>query len=285
MMRRAASLMAMVAVVACAFAQVRREAVRTTIGIEGRAVFRHPAGENVQAVPVDDKAPVVVRIADQTRDGEFVLYDLRFIAQYAGEFDLRDCLRRPDGTPLTNAEPLPVSIGKLLPDDHQGALFEIGGGRLPRLGGYQVVLLVISALWLVVPLVVLARRMARPRPVPPPPDAPPRTLADQLRPLVESAMRGEMSVSDRARLEMLLQAYWRERLGLGAGLDQAGAMSILRAHPEAGELLAMLDHWLHRPRRAGEAEVEVSAELARYRDASPVELASGVAAAASGGHA
>ena len=230
MMRRVASLMAMVVVVACACAQVRREAVRTTIGIEGRAVFRHPVDEKVQAVPVDDKAPIVVRIADRSRDGEYVLYDLRFIAQYAGEFDLRDCLRRPDGTPLTNAEPLPVSIGKLLPDDHQGALFEIGGGRLPRLGGYQVVLLVIGALWLAVPLVV-ARRMARPRPAPPPPVAPPRTLADQLRPLVESAMRGEMSVSDRARLEMLLQAYWRERLGLGAGLDQAGAMSTLRAHP------------------------------------------------------
>ncbi|MBX3401790.1 MAG: hypothetical protein KF699_00100 [Phycisphaeraceae bacterium] len=282
---RAASLIAALMIAACAFAQVRREAVRTTIGIEGRAVFRHPAGEKVQAVPVDDKAPVVVRIADQTRDGEYVLYDLRFIAQYAGEFDLRDCLRRPDGTPLTNAEPLPVSIGKLLPDDHQGALFEIGGGRLPRLGGYQVVLLVIGPLWLAVPLVVLARRMARPRPAPPPRVAPPRTLADQLRPLVESAMRGEMSVPDRARLEMLLQAYWRERLGLGAGLDQAGAMSALRAHPDAGELLAMLDRWLHRPRRAGEAEVEVSAVLARYREARPVDLSSNAAAAAERGRA
>lgn len=285
MTRRLTLILAVLAAGLCAvgaLAQVRREAVRTTIGIEGRAVFRHPASEPVQAVPVDDKAPVVVRIADQTRDGEFVLYDLRFIAQYAGEFDLRDCLRRPDGAPLTNAEPLPVSIGKLLPDDHLGALFEIGGGRLPRLGGYQVALLVIGALWLAVPLVVLARRLMRRRPARPAPEAPPRTLADQLRPLVEMAERGEMSVADRARLEMLLLAYWRERLGLDSGIDQAAAVRALREHAEAGELLATLDRWLHMPHRSDGRIVEVSAVLKRYRDARPVDLSARAVAAAGG---
>lgn len=282
MTRQAAGLIATLVLAACACAQVGREPARTTVGIEGRVVFRHPAAEPVQAVPVNDKAPVFVRIADSTRDGEYVLYDLRFIAQYAGEFDLRDGLRRPDGAPLTNAEPLPVTVGSLLPADHQGALFEVGGGRLPRLGGYQIVLFVIGALWLAAPVAVLVKRISRSRPVPPPPAAPPRTLADQLRPLVESAMSGELSVADRARLEMLLLAHWRERLGLGADIGQAQAMRTLRAHPEAGELLGLLDRWLHKPRRPGEAGIEVSAVLARYRDARPVDTA---IAGAAGGHA
>lgn len=262
-------LAAMLAVTAVA--QARREPVRTTIGIEGRTIFRHPAGEAVQSVPVDDKAPVVVRIAEATRDGDWMLYDLRFIAQYAGEFDLRECLRRPDGAPLTNAEPLPVIVGKLLPDDHQGALFELGGVRVPRLGGYRLALLVIGIVWLAVPIWFIARRLLRKRPpAPPPPDAP-ITLADQLRPLVEAALRGELSTADRARLEMLLLGYWRERLGLG-GVEHAAAVRTMRAHAEAGELLEQLERWLHRPRRADDPAVDVSAMLMRYRDARPVEI-------------
>lgn len=262
-------LAAMLAV--AAVAQARREPVHTTIGIEGRTIFRHPAGEVVQSVPVDDKAPVVVRIAEATRDGDWMLYDLRFIAQYAGEFDLRQCLRRPDGAALTNAEPLPVVVGKLLPDDHQGALFELGGVRVPRLGGYRLALLVIGIVWLAVPVWFIARRLLRKRPpAPPPPDAP-VTLADQLRPLVESALRGELSTGDRARLEMLLLGYWRERLGLG-GVEHAAAVRTMRAHAEAGELLEQLERWLHRPRRADEPAVDVSAMLMRYRDARPVQI-------------
>lgn len=270
MLRVAAFVLAALVAVAAA-AQARREPVRTTIGIEGRTIFRHPAGEVVQSVPVDDKAPVVVRIAEATRDGDWMLYDLRFIAQYAGEFDLRECLRRPDGAPLTNAEPLPVVVGKLLPDDHQGALFELGGVRVPRLGGYRLALLLVGIVWLALPVWFIARRLLRKRPpASPPPDAP-VTLADQLRPLVESALRGELSTADRARLEMLLLGYWRERLGLG-GVEHAAAVRTMRAHAEAGELLEQLERWLHRPRRADDPAVDVSAMLTRYRDARPVQF-------------
>lgn len=270
MLRVAAFVLAALVAVAAA-AQARREPVRTTIGIEGRTIFRHPAGEVVQSVPVDDKAPVVVRIAEATRDGDWMLYDLRFIAQYAGEFDLRECLRRPDGAPLTNAEPLPVVVGKLLPDDHQGALFELGGVRVPRLGGYRLALLLVGIVWLALPVWFIARRLLRKRPpASPPPDAP-VTLADQLRPLVESALRGELSTADRARLEMLLLGYWRERLGLG-GVEHAAAVRTMRAHAEAGELLEQLERWLHRPRRADDPAVDVSAMLTRYCDARPVQF-------------
>lgn len=257
-----------------------RTATESTIGIEGRVIFRHRKGEPVQAVPVDDKAPVVVRIADSTPDGEFVLYDLRFIAQYAGEFDLRDCLRRPDGTPLTDAAALPVSVGKLLPEEHRGELIEAGGAGAPRLGGYRIALIAVGVLWLIPPVWWVVRRLTRKAPPPPPPAVQPVTLADQLRPLVEAAIRGTLSTPQRAELELLLLAYWRERLGMNANaIDHAAAIRKLREHHEAGELLTLLERWLHRPPKQDEV-VDVAAVLERYRAARPIELATpgGVAA-------
>lgn len=249
-----------------------RPAAESTVGIEGRVIFRHPRGEPVQAVPVNDKAPVVVRIAEASPDGEFVLYDIRFIAQYPGEFDLRDCLRLPDGSPLSEAAALPVVVGQLLPEDHQGELIETGSSRLPRLGGYRLALIVIGVLWLVPPLWWIAKKLMRKSPPLSPPVERPATLADQLRPLVEEAIRGTLSVGERARLELMLLAYWRERLGMAAdGLDQAAAIRKLREHAEAGELLTLLERWLHRPPKADEV-VDVAAVLERYRGARPVEL-------------
>jgi len=249
-----------------------RAPIESTIGIEGQLIFRHPRSEPVQAVPVDDKAPVVVRIADSTPDGEFVLYDLRFIAQYAGEFDLRDCLRRPDGAPLTDAAPLPILVGKLLPDDHQGELFEIAGLSLPRLGGYKAVLIVIGAVWLLVPAWFILRRLTRRPPPPPPLPEPPASLADQLRPLVEAAIRGTLSTPERARLELMLLAFWRDRLGLdAAAVDHAASIQKLREHEEAGELLSLLERWLHRPPKADEV-VDVASVLERYRSVRPVHV-------------
>lgn len=255
-----------------AAAGASRPPVESTIGIEGQVIFRHPRSEAVQAVPVDDKAPVVVRIAGSTPDGEFVLYDLRFIAQYAGEFDLRSCLRRPDGSPLTDAAPLPIVVGKLLPEDHQGELFEIAGLSVPRLGGYKTALIVVGALWLLVPAWFIGRRVLRRPPPPPPQPEPPASLADQLRPLVEAAIRGTLSTPERARLELMLLAFWRDRLGLDAGtMDQAEAIGKLREHHEAGELLSLLERWLHRPPK-GDEVVDVASVLERYRSARPVHV-------------
>lgn len=257
---------------AAAATPLSRRPVESTIGIEGQVILRHPRSEPVQAVPVDDKAPVVVRIAGSTRDGEFVLYDLRFIAQYAGEFDLRECLRRPDGAPLTDAAPLPILVGKLLPDDHQGELFEFAGLSLPRLGGYKITLIVIGALWLLVPAWFIGRRVLRRRPPPPPQPEPPASLADQLRPLVEAAIRGTLSTPERARLELMLLAFWRDRLGLDAEtMDQAEAIGKLREHHEAGELLSLLERWLHRPPK-GDEVVDVASVLERYRSVRPVHV-------------
>jgi hypothetical protein len=91
----------------------------------------------------------------------------------------------------------------------------------------------------------------------------PRTLAERLRPLVERAMRGELSSRERAELELGLVAHWRRRLQLDEERPDV-ALTRLREHPEAGPLLRSLEDWLHRPHPP--EDVDVTALLAPYRD-------------------
>ncbi len=242
----------------------------STVGIEGRVLLRVPTARSLVTLPVERATPVVLRIADYARDGDAVIYDLRFIAQYPGAFDLRDYLQYGDGTPATDLAPIPVEVGSLLPESHTGDLFEIGGLALPSLGGYRALLIAAGAVWLLPIGWVVAKRLRR-SPAPAPVyTGPPRTLGDQLRPLLEAAIAGSLSTERSAELEMLLLAYWRRHRRI-EHLSHKAAIAALRDDAEAGELLRSLDRWLHQP-PSDAASVDLNALLSPYRDIEPIEL-------------
>jgi hypothetical protein len=133
-------------------------------------------------------------------------------------------------------------------------------------GRYRAAMIALGALWLAAPLLYFAVRAALRRPEPPaapPPPAP--TLADQLRPLVESAMAGSLSIQGRGQLELMLYMHWRQRLGLDG--PQAQAVARLRRDAQAGELLRAVEAWLHARPDEAPADGDVAALLAPYRDA------------------
>lgn len=222
-------------------------------GIEGRQVAELPAGLSALA---DPQAPLMLRIAArEVLPGGRCRYDLRYIGNEPGRRDLLDCLRdeaghRPEGA-------LPVEIVPLLPPG-QAALSDPPGEPLAPLGGWTPWLLGLAGAWLVAVLILLRpRRRAAVVPAAAMP-----SLAELLTPLVESAAAGRLDVDGQARLERLLLAFWRDRLGLDR-LEPAAALSRLRAHPEAGALLRGTDAWLHHP--PGREAVDVAALLAPYR--------------------
>lgn len=222
-------------------------------GIEGRLVAELPAGLTALA---DPQAPLMLRIArrELLPDGR-CRYDLRYIGNEPGQRDLLDGLRdgggrRPVGT-------LPVEIIALLPPG-QAALSDPPAEAIAPLGGWTRWLLVLAGAWLLAVLVLLwPRRRSAAAPIAPMP-----TLVELLTPLVEAAASGGLDVAGQARLERLLLAFWRERLGLD-GLEPVAALVRLRAHPEAGALLRGTDAWLHQP--PGRVAVDVAALLAPYR--------------------
>jgi len=245
----------------------------TTIGIEGVYYARH-RGPALEVVPFEENAPIVLRIADVVRDtstgdGQSMIYELRYIGTRAGGHDLRDYLVRVDGQPITGLAPLTVQIIELLPADHDGELETIDGVGLPWPWPYRLLLVLVAIVWLV-PLVWLIRRKLTRRAA----SAERRvaqavTLAEQLHPLVEAAVSGQLDRAGKARLERLLIGYWRERLDL-KGLATQEALARLRADAVAGELLRQLEAWLHQ--RPGTVTVNAAAVLAPYRNAAAIRL-------------
>lgn len=219
-----------------------------------------PAPE-VVAKPIDAKSPIVLRIVAVYPHGTDFRYDFEFEGLEPGGYDLRDWLVRKDGTPATGLPPaLGVEIRSAAPP---GKLVPHAPVRrdAPSVGGYRTWMVfggVVWALGLVAFLVLGRKRRAAAAAA----GAPPASLAERLRPLVDAAARGALPGPERARLELGLTALWKKRLGLD-DLPPDELYARLRAHAEAGPLLRGLEEWLHAPATA--VPPDVGALLAPYR--------------------
>jgi len=239
----------------------------TTVGIEG-VYFARVHGPALVAKPVDESGPLVLRVADVAEDENSAIYELRFIGTRPGEYDLGDFLVRADGQPITGVDPMPVVIGELLPPDHQGELEGLARPRVSPWWQYRLLMAGAALLWLALPAWLIVRRIVRRGTEPPIIRTADATLADQLRPLVETAVAGALSSADQARLELLLIAHWRERLDL-TDCPAAEALDEMRRRRESGELLRQLERWLYHP--PGRFNVDVAAILKPYRAFAPVD--------------
>jgi len=240
-----------------AFAQDAPHLVKR--GITGEVTFTYD-GPELEALRHQDLAsPMLLRL--ERRDPS--TYVARFIGTVEGDYDLRSLIRRRDGTPPADLDPLQVRVVSNLPDSFATDLYDAADIA------YTTRMLLFGALWIAVPGVVLVRRLTRPKVVEEAPvESPAPTFADQLRPLVEAASKRELSVEEQGRLELLLYHFWRERLA-PATSDVADAIGRIRRDRAAGEILGEVERWLHRPGAHDPARLE--ALLAPYRRADPID--------------
>lgn len=222
-------------------------------------------GTALKVRPADIETPLIVRIDSISPHGSDLRYDFEYYALEPGTYNLLDFLQRADGSELGTLPPLQIRIESHLPPG-QVKPNPVARGVTPDLGGYGRNLWMLGigwglgtlALWLSRRRTVQAARALE--------DAPPPTLAERLAPLVERGVRGDLPLEDQARLEMILIAIWRKRLGL-QDLPAAEVLAQLKQHEEAGILLGELERWLHSPDHAdGQSGVDPAQLLAPYRD-------------------
>ena len=241
----------------------------TTVGMTGRLTDVVLPGPELEAKPDDDrKRPVIIRELKVYPHGTAFRYDIAYEGRDPGTFDLRDYLRRKDGTPATGLPTLLVKVNPTRePGQYEPNKLQIEHG--PRVGGYWLLVYTAGAVWVLGVVALVASfffpRRKRATTV----GDKPLSLADRLRPLIEGAVAGKLTHAELANLERALLALWRKRLGLEAA-DPAEAIAAMRAHPEAGPLLGKLEEWLHRP--GPPAAVDVPALLTPYRDLPPDAL-------------
>jgi hypothetical protein len=242
----------------------------TTVGLPARIEGLVLPGPELEVAPqADHNAPLVVRITNTYKHGTGYRYDLVYYALEPGEYDLTKVLRRRDGSPKGDLPAVTVSVRAVLPPG-QVLPHDLEPRPAPSLGGYRLALVAGSVVWGLGLLAILLLGRRR-RAAAAADEARPRSLADQLRPLVEEALAGRLTTPRRAELERLLLAYWRRRLDL-QGQKPHEAFATLRRHPEAGPLLTSLEAWLHRPDPAG--EIDLPALLRPYQNA-PAEASEG----------
>ena len=240
---------------------------KSSVGLPQRINQLVLPGTELEAKPSEDHdEPLVLRVVATYKHGTAYRYDLEFYCLEPGKFDLRQALRRKDGTSADDLPPLPVEIASLLPAG-QILPAALVVKPAPRLGGYRVLLAVLGVIWALGLAAILLVGRQRKRALAAAAATGP-TLADQLRPLVSAAMAGQLSLDGQAQLERLLLGYWSRRLRL-TDIEPADAIAAIRRDDQAGELLRQVEAWLHRPGGAG--GVDVSAMLAPYRDL-PAEI-------------
>jgi hypothetical protein len=238
------------------------------VGMRGRIAELVLPGSELVVAPTTHDAPIALRIAGVYPHGDRFRYDLEWAGLEPGTFDLARFLARKDGSPTADLPPIEVTVTSTL----DPAVREPSPGEsreLPRFSGYGTMQIAFAATWLVGLLAILLVGRKRRRRAAPPAAKP--TLADRLRPFVEAAARGSASDGEKAELERLLLAFWRQRLGLVEAKADA-ALAAIRGHEEAGALLRQLEAWLHMP--VPPQAVDVPALLAPYRDVAADAVAS-----------
>ena len=234
----------------------------STVGMPARIEQLVLPGTELEAKPIEDRrTPVVLRIVNSYPHGTAFRYDIVYYGLEPGEFDLKDSVRRKDGSPIADLPSIPIKIEPVLPpgqiEPHRLTLVPS-----PFLGGYRLLLIAGGLLWAAgLAAILLAGRRKRGQAEMN--AIKPLTLADRLRPLVDKALAGTLNQGQHAELERLLIGYWRKRLKLER-CAPAEFVPLLRNHEEAGLLLRRLEDWLHRP--PGTAEpVDLSALLEPYQ--------------------
>jgi hypothetical protein len=231
------------------------------IGIEGRAVVALPAAD-YQIKPLDDRTELILRIEQIERSAGQNRYHFHFIGLEPGAYRIADYLVRPDGSRPDEIGDARLEVRALLPEEHDGKLNSFVARPFPFIGGYRGALAALAVVW--VAGLAGFRIMGRKKVVPTAVEvvrSP--TFAERLRPLVEAAARGQLTVEEQATLERLLMGYWRDKLALDEA-RMADTVVRLKAHGEAGAILRAVERWLHQA-GGGDAGAEINSLLEPYR--------------------
>ena len=215
-----------------------------TVGISRRIADLILPGTELKTMPIEDDSPIVIRIENTRIHGTAFRYDIVYYGLEPGEFDLRDYFARLDGTSTDDLPNIPVRIEAAL-EDGQIVPNELTKQPPPRIGGYGTMLWALGAIWILGLLALIFYPRSRNERAATK-SMLPKTLADQLRPYIESAGRGELTDHDKGELERLLLAHWHDRLDLG-GLAPGQAIAQIRGDEKAGKLFRTLEQWLHSP--------------------------------------
>jgi len=233
-----------VAVVSWIFLRHQPDSLRVPLGVEQAAIVTY-SGPRLTVAPYKWGVAVNVRIAEVIEQAGRRVYDLRYIVNRAGTFDLKDYLAAEDGSALdglptfefTGDPELSKNLDTRIQDTEQVGV-DVGGRYYETLAG-------LTALWIGWLLLLLFYKRTKP-PAGPDTGQTEPTVAEQLRGFLAQLEAGTLDAAAKAKMEMALLHCWRDELALG-DRRMSAALAQIGRDEKTRDGLKKLQHWLHHP--------------------------------------
>ncbi len=220
------------------------DTVSVPLGVEQAAIVTY-SGPTVAVAPYKWGVAVNVRIAEVIERADKRIYDVRYIVNRAGSFDLKDYLVAADGSALDGLPTFKFTGDPKLSKNLDTRIQETEEIRLEVGGRYYETLAVLGVLWIGWLLLLIFYKRPRPaaesaaEPLGP-------TLAETLRAFLAKLEAGTLDPAAKAKMEMSMLQCWRDELAL-SGLSMSAALDRMTRNEKTGESLRKLQHWLYHP--------------------------------------
>ena len=236
------------------------DSLNVPLGVEQAAIVTY-SGPRVAVTPYKWGVAVNVRIAKVIEQPDARIYDVRYIVNRAGTFDLKDYLAAEDGSRLDGLPSFKFHGDPKLSKHLDTRIQETEEISVDVGGHYYATLAGLAVFWIVWLLLLIF--YGRAKKLPPAEAAPPEpTLAALLRGFLAQLEAGTLDAAAKAKMEMLLLRRWREELAL-ADVPMSAALDAIGRSEKTGDPLRQLQDWLHRPASSVQRE-EIAAVIAPY---------------------
>lgn len=242
------------------FRPKKDDSLNVPLGVEQAAIVTY-SGSPVAVTPYKWGVAVNVRIAKVTERPGARIYDVRYIVNRAGTFDLKDYLTGENGGQLDGLPSFKFNGDPKLSKHLDARIQETEEVAVDVGGRYYATLAVLGVLWIVWLLLLIFYGRAKP---PPPAHAAPAepTLAEMLRAFLAQLEAGTLDAAAKAKMEMLLLRRWREEVARADAPMSAAFDAISRSEKTAAPL-RQLQQWLHNPASSVRRE-DIAAVIAPY---------------------
>jgi hypothetical protein len=247
-------------IVAFVVTRTKDDSLRVPLGVEQAAIVNY-SGPLLAVAPYKWGVAVNVRIAEVTEKADRRVYDLRYIVNRAGTFDLKDYLVADDGSALMGLPSFKFEGDPKLSKNLDTRIQETEEIRVDVGGRYYEWMALLTLLWIGWLMLLIFWR--RPKP---PADAdsgpPPPTLTELMRGFLAQLEAGTLTADAKAKMEMVMLQCWRDELALNdVSIDEAHQR--IASNERTGGALRKLEHWLHHP-SSSVPSAEIAAVIKPY---------------------
>lgn len=218
------------------------DGLNVPLGVEQAAIVTY-GGPALMVKPFKWGVGVNVRIAQVSERDGLRVYDIRYLANRAGTFDLRDYLGAEDGRPPEGLPSFRFTGDPKLSKELESRIRETEPAEIELGGHYYLTLAALGVVWLGWLLLLIF--YGRPKPPVVVPPAPPPTRAEIFQAFLVRVEQGTLDAAGAAQLEMALLRAWRDGL-VPADAPMARALAAVAAGDRTRDGLRALQHWLHR---------------------------------------